>query len=115
MPPLLTHCPSFERVLFELLNNACKYTPAKGRIEIIAKRVHAGIRFIVRNEAPIPSDELEGIFQKFYRIPHADPWKQGGTGLGLALVKKLVERLGGTVEVDSCRQWTTFTVTLSTV
>ncbi|MBD2156591.1 ATP-binding protein, partial [Leptolyngbya sp. FACHB-16] len=65
-----------------------------------------------RNESSIPSGELERIFQKFYRIPHADPWKQGGTGLGLALVKKLVERLGGTIEVVSCRQWATFILML---
>ncbi|MDX2099914.1 MAG: ATP-binding protein [Leptolyngbyaceae cyanobacterium bins.59] len=45
-----------------------------------------------------------------YRIPHADPWKQGGTGLGLALVKGLVERLQGSIQVKSQNGWTTFAV-----
>ncbi|MEP1079740.1 GAF domain-containing sensor histidine kinase [Leptolyngbya sp. PL-A3] len=112
LPLLVTHSSSFERVLSELLNNACKYTPAEGRIEVAVKRFQSGTQFIIRNESSIPSGELERIFQKFYRIPHADPWKQGGTGLGLALVKKLVERLGGTIEVVSCRQWATFILML---
>ncbi len=112
LSPLLTHRSSFERALSELLNNACKYTPAKGRIELDICSTQQGSKFVVRNEAFIPAKELERIFQKFYRVPHADPWKQGGTGLGLALVKKLVERLGGTIGVESCKNWTTFTVTL---
>ena len=43
----------------------------------------------------IPVDEQERIFDKFYRVPSADPWKQGGTGLGLALVKKAGHVPGG--------------------
>ncbi len=53
------------------------------------------------------------IFEKFYRVPNADPWKQGGTGLGLALVQKLVEQLGGEIQVASGDGWTTFTVYLT--
>jgi signal transduction histidine kinase len=112
LSPLLTHRPSFERVLSELLNNACKYTPAEGHIELDIRSTQQGTKFVLRNEASIPANELERIFQKFYRVPHADPWKQGGTGLGLALVKKLVEQLGGTIGVESCKHWSTFTVTL---
>lgn len=68
------------------------------------------IQFIVGNQAEISTAELPRIFDKFYRVPHADPWKQGGTGLGLALVQKLVEQLGGTIEVVSSGGWTRFTV-----
>jgi signal transduction histidine kinase len=56
--------------------------------------------------------ELPRIFEKFYRIPNHDPWKQGGTGLGLALVKKMVEQLGGTISVLSHSGATTFAVEL---
>lgn len=111
--PLVTHRPSFERILSELLNNACKYTPAGGHIDLDVCSAPQGTKFVVRNEVSIPTDELERIFQKFYRVPNADPWKQGGTGLGLALVKKLVERLGGTISVESCQPWTAFTVILA--
>ncbi len=71
------------------------------------------LRFLtISNSAEIPAAELPRIFEKFYRVPKADPWKQGGTGLGLALVQKLVSRLQGTIEVESSRGWTTFTVEL---
>ncbi|HEY9706349.1 MAG TPA: HAMP domain-containing sensor histidine kinase, partial [Allocoleopsis sp.] len=53
---------------------------------------------------------LPRVFDKFYRVPHSDRFKRGGTGLGLALVKKLVEELGGNIQVESSNGWTTFTV-----
>ncbi|HEY9806462.1 MAG TPA: HAMP domain-containing sensor histidine kinase, partial [Candidatus Obscuribacterales bacterium] len=56
--------------------------------------------------------DLEHVFDKFYRIPNSDPWKYSGTGLGLALVKKLVEHLGGTIEVTSQENQVCFTVQL---
>lgn len=59
----------------------------------------------------IPVQERSRIFEKFYRIPNAqDPWRHGGTGLGLALVKKLVEQLQGQIDVFSDHEVTTFTV-----
>lgn len=49
----------------------------------------------------IPAHELPRLFDKFYRVPSTDPWKQGGTGLGLALVQKLIQHLGGCIWVRS--------------
>ncbi|HAT14485.1 MAG TPA: histidine kinase, partial [Microcoleaceae bacterium UBA11344] len=69
------------------------------------------IKFTFSNESEIPQSELPRIFEKFYRVPNADPWKQGGTGLGLALAQKLVEQLEGKIEVESGNGKTTFTVT----
>jgi signal transduction histidine kinase len=60
----------------------------------------------------IPTKEQSRIFEPFYRIPQSDRWQNDGTGLGLALVKKLVEYLQGTIEVTSSQGWTTFTVKL---
>ncbi|MBE9016692.1 response regulator [Chroococcidiopsidales cyanobacterium LEGE 13417] len=68
--------------------------------------------FTVRNQAEIPATELPKIFEKFYRIHNSDRWKQGGTGLGLTLVQKLVEHLQGTLQVESQEGWTTFTMEL---
>nr|WP_317110711.1 ATP-binding protein [Chroococcidiopsis sp. SAG 2025] len=68
--------------------------------------------FTVRNQAEIPAAELPKIFEKFYRIHNSDRWKQGGTGLGLTLVQKLVEHLQGTLQVESQEGWTTFTMEL---
>jgi signal transduction histidine kinase len=60
----------------------------------------------------IPDVERDRIFDKFYRIPNNDPWKHGGTGLGLSLVKKLVQRLGGAVWVESGNSITRFIMQL---
>lgn len=121
LPALVTNRPSLERVFTELLNNACKYTPAGGEIVLSVEPNFSPALtldttpvsiFTVSNSVEIPATELARIFDKFYRIPQADRWQQGGTGLGLALVKKLVEQLQGTICVDSSSGWTIFTVSL---
>ncbi|PZD74470.1 Alkaline phosphatase synthesis sensor protein PhoR [Acaryochloris thomasi RCC1774] len=106
---------SLERILAELLNNACKYTPDGGDVYFNIERLQNPdpfVRFQVTNQAEIPASELPRIFDKFYRVPNADPWKQGGTGLGLALVEKLVEQLQGNINVTSSQGQTTFTIEL---
>ncbi|MBD2463150.1 HAMP domain-containing protein [Oscillatoria sp. FACHB-1407] len=114
---------SLGRLLAELLNNACKYTPSHGEIGFTLEQTldvsHSTesprliTRFAVRNQAEIPPTEIPYIFEKFYRVPNSDRWNQGGTGLGLALVKKLVEQLEGEIIVTSENGWTTFTVSFT--
>ncbi|MBV8883795.1 MAG: PAS domain S-box protein [Chroococcidiopsidaceae cyanobacterium CP_BM_RX_35] len=116
-PPMISDSTSLGRILVELLNNACKYTPKGGKIALSVNcepcpTATTVTSFTICNEAEIPAIELPRIFEKFYRVPGTDPWRQGGTGLGLALVQKLVERLRGTILVESSRGWTTFTVRL---
>ncbi|MCY7273755.1 MAG: PAS domain-containing protein [Phormidesmis sp. CAN_BIN44] len=102
LPLLISNRASLERILAELLTNACKYTPAGGQISVIVQPQLASMQLNVSNtSADVSASELTHIFDKFYRIPKSDPWKQGGTGLGLALVQKLVEHLGGTITVES--------------
>lgn len=121
LPVIALETTSLQRVLMELLNNACKYTAPEKQIQFQVEAIPAPndsslpqLRFQIRNQALIPSVELPKLFDKFYRCPNADPWKQGGTGLGLALVKKLVERLQGDIQVTSTDGWTQFTVILPT-
>ncbi len=112
LPPLTTNRHGLERVIVELLNNACKYTPDYGHIGLVISQQSQpdAIQLAVTNPSEIPETALPRIFDKFYRVPNADPWKQGGTGLGLALVKKLVEQLQGQISVHSQAGLTTFTV-----
>nr|WP_290226168.1 ATP-binding protein [Trichocoleus desertorum] len=112
LPVFVVDQGSLERLLIELLHNAHKYTAADGEIILQVRATDAMTSFIVRNQAEISPEQLPRIFEKFYRIPYGDPWRQGGTGLGLSLVKGLVEQLQGTLEVESGGGWTTFTVQL---
>ncbi len=124
LPKIRSNNNSLGRILAELLNNACKYTEDGGEIKFSIECNHkknstqsisetpTPIKFIVSNPSEIPASELSKIFDRFYRVPNADPWKQGGTGLGLALLKELVAQLHGNVLVTSTNGWTTFTVEL---
>lgn len=100
-----------ERIFQELLNNACKYTPANETITIQTKATETEIYLcIINSGVEIPQPEQELIFTQFYRIPNQDPWQYGGTGLGLTLVSKLVEMLGASIELESKNNQTTFCV-----
>lgn len=111
---------SLERILTELLNNACKYTPPAGKILLTAAVTQPSanasppqMTIIVQNSGiTIAPQELPRIFDKFYRVPKGDPWQQGGTGLGLALVQRLVEQIQGKIEVTSSADRTQFILQL---
>ncbi len=113
LPSIISDSASVERIVAELLNNACKYTPPHEHITLIARANKEKIQLKVCNSGvEIPQQELKRIFDKFYRLPSHDPWKQGGTGLGLALVQKLSEQLGGGIQAESSKGKTCFTIEL---
>jgi signal transduction histidine kinase len=114
LPQIVSDQASLERVFAELLNNACKYTPPGETITVSAVAENEDqIQIVVANSGvEIPAKELPRIFDKFYRVPSSDPWKQGGTGLGLALVQKLLWHIGGQIEVVSESSVTAFKVML---
>jgi signal transduction histidine kinase len=114
VPNLIGDSASLGRVFIELLDNACKYTPSGEKIIITAKTQAEMMQISVTNAGvEIPKSERERVFDRFYRIPSSDRWKQGGTGLGLALVKQILTRLEGTIYVaDSDRLQTCFIVEL---
>ena len=122
VPTLISDPKYLGRIVSELLNNACKYTPPGCNITITVHPIGlkagvdeiSGVELIVCNSGvEIPSLELDRIFGKFYRIASDDPWGQKGTGMGLALVAKLVELLGGTIRVESQTNEVSFIVTLT--
>jgi signal transduction histidine kinase len=112
---LLTDEGSLQRIMSELLHNACKYTAEHQGIycELDYPKVkNQPLYLLVGNQAEISMTDLPYIFDRFYRVPSADRQKQGGTGLGLSLVRSLVEQLHGQITVQSSNGWTTFTVAL---
>jgi len=101
------------QVLINLVSNAVKFTPEKGRVSVNVQRQDNNWVIIVSDTGMgIPREALPKIFDHFYRVNR--PGKQiQGTGLGLAIVRKIVMLHGGTIEVESqVDQGTTFTVYL---
>lgn len=86
-----------EQTLFNILDNAGKYSPANSRIDIVVRRAGARIEIVVRDEGPgIAQAAVGRLFDKFYRADDGDR-RRAGTGLGLAIAKGFVEALGGTI------------------
>ena len=86
-----------EQVLFNLLDNAAKYSPTGSRIGISARLAGDRVEIAVRDEGDgIPPDALDRLFDKFYRADDGDR-RRAGTGLGLAIAKGFVEVEGGTI------------------
>jgi heavy metal sensor kinase len=101
-----------ERMLSNLLGNAIKYTPAGGHVSVRLSSDSDQIQLTVEDSGVgIAPDHLPHIFDRFYRVPSADPEK--GLGLGLSFVAWIVKAHGGTVEVESqLQKGTRFIVTL---
>jgi two-component system sensor histidine kinase KdpD len=99
LPPLSLDFVLAEQVLFNLLDNAAKYSPAGGRIEVEARATDGAVEIVVRDEGPgIRAEALGHLFNKFYRADAGDR-QRAGTGLGLAIAKGFVEAQGGTIAV----------------
>ncbi|HKX29765.1 MAG TPA: ATP-binding protein, partial [Blastocatellia bacterium] len=104
-----------QQVVWNLISNAVKFTPAGGRVEIELQRGPADVRIVVRDTGEgISSDLLPQIFDRFKQGESDASRRFGGLGLGLALVKQLVESHGGTVTAESqgLQMGATFTVRL---
>jgi len=86
-----------EQVLCNLIDNAIKYGRTQGKVVISARPVNGGqVEVSVRDDGPgIPSESLERVFERFYRVDKARSREQGGTGLGLSIVKHIVQNHGG--------------------
>nr|WP_255216691.1 ATP-binding protein [Pseudenhygromyxa sp. WMMC2535] len=92
---------ALEQVLVNLVENAIKYGPEGGLVELIAIEQGAVVRIEVRDEGPgIAPDHRRRVFERFYRVDPGRSRGMGGTGLGLAIVKNLTEAMGGDVGVD---------------
>ena len=101
-----------ERIVRELLNNAFQYTPPSGNITLQTKIVDRNVLIqVTSTERELSESEQKQMFDRFYRSHQNQATVNHSTGLGLTLVKRLVDILQATVEVSSEQQETTFTLT----
>ncbi len=102
IPTVLGDSDKFDQILTNLLSNAVKYSPTGGEIVVRIGSDEDVLHVEVRdNGIGIPADKLSRIFEKFERVDDRDTRTAGGTGIGLFLVKHLIERHQGHIRVES--------------
>jgi signal transduction histidine kinase len=112
---LVADADRLQQVVWNLLSNAIRFTPSGGTVSLHVERVDGKGRFVVRDTgAGIGSEHLPFVFERFRQVDSSTTRKYGGLGLGLAIVRHLVELHGGVVHAESAGlgAGTTFTVDL---
>ena len=102
LPELVVDPIRIRQVLFNLLSNALRHTPAGGEISVDGTRSAGEVRLSIQDTGEgLESDQLAAVFDRFYRADRSRSRETGGTGLGLAIVKAIVEAHGGRVAATS--------------
>src|SRR3954471_24959163 len=100
--PARANADQLAQVLANLLSNAARYTPAGGTVTVRAERRPSDLLVSIANTGDgIPPDDLGRVFERFYRVEKSRDRARGGAGIGLAIVKQLVEAGGGRVGAES--------------
>ncbi len=91
-----------QQVIYNLLDNAVKFTPEHGTIRITAKPTEHGVRVTIRNSgAGVASEEIARIFERFYKVDKSRSFDVKGVGLGLYIVKTIINMHDGTIRASS--------------
>ena len=99
---LIGHSESLSRMLSNLLNNALRYTEPGGKVTVCVTAFEHDVAFVVQDTGiGIPAESLEHIFERFYRVDKSRSRTVGGSGLGLSIVKAIVDMHKGVVKVES--------------
>jgi signal transduction histidine kinase len=113
-PEMLADEEHLKQIWTNLISNAIKYTPPGGSVVVSLEEKDGRIIGAVSDTGVgIAADDMPRIFDEFYRTPQAKELEEHGTGLGLPIVKQIVETYGGTIDLESeLGEGTTFTFTL---
>lgn len=93
---------SLEQILMNIVSNAVKYTDYSGEIKISASSNYFNVNIVVEdNGIGIPQEDLNRIFERFYRVEKGRSRAMGGTGLGLSIAKQTTKEMGGDIKIES--------------
>jgi PAS domain S-box-containing protein len=110
---VMSDASRLQQIFWNLLSNAVKFTPLNGQIEIILREVDAFAEVIIRDSGQgIADDFLPFVFERFRQADGSSRRKHGGLGLGLSIVKNLVEMHGGTITAESAGEGAGATFTM---
>jgi signal transduction histidine kinase len=102
LPPVAADRERVHQVLFNLLDNAFRFTPAGGKVTVAAVRENGSCEVRVEDTGPgIPPEHLGLVFERFYRVDPSRSRGDGGTGIGLAIARSVVEAHGGRIWAES--------------
>lgn len=102
VPLVYANKDGIERVILNIISNAVKYTPDGGKIDIYIGFVHNDAYVKIKDTGiGIPKEDVEKVFERFYRVEKARSRKMGGTGLGLSIAKEIIEQNKGTIKINS--------------
>jgi len=114
LPHIIARPEDMDDVFLNIIDNAIKYTPSKGTVEVIANIDYRKIKIEVQDSGVgIPEEDIHHIFDEFYRAENIKKIEKEGTGLGLSIVKNIIETYGGNINVESkVNEGTKFTIDL---
>ncbi len=102
IPDIKADYDRLEQVVLNILSNSIKYTPENGNITVYIGKTHREVYFKVSDTGVgIPEEDIDRIFERFYRVDKARSREMGGTGLGLSIAREIVEAHGGSISVSS--------------
>jgi len=104
LPEITADRQRIEQVILNVISNAVKYTPDGGKIDVNVSGIPERNRVLVKisdNGIGIPAEDLDHLFERFYRVEKSRTSDAGGTGLGLAIAKELIDAHGGSIRVES--------------